>query len=464
MQPGLYIRIDESFKTFERHIRYTYNILLKEILDVFVSTPIHFAYGKYLRKEGISDKATIQIIPSNFFYKERYLSKRSMPSRPVLEMDTAEARAYGRGVCDAKLPVLFCGEGERKLYIKKLNNLLITNADFIASAFFMLTRYEEIVADQEDEYGRFPFAHSISYKENFFQRPIVNEYAEMLWDWIVALVPQARRKKKAYQIRVTHDIDQVRKYGSIPREIRIGASLAIKHQKPWTAITHLTGMMRTRLGYCKDPYDSYDELMDISEQLGGTSCFYFMAEETGSSDKRYEVTRMDVVNVIENIIKRGHNIGLHPGIGSYLCLEKLYRQKEKLDKVLGYRDYGGRQHYLQWKAPDTWRLYEQVGLTYDSSVGYAEMPGFRCGICMPFYVFDAIAGKQLNLREIPLITMDTSLYSQKYNNADDFKTKDNLLRCIKENIKKVSGNYCLLFHNTYRYKYGIDALNRLIND
>ena len=438
--------------------------MLTEILDIFEGIPIHFAYGEYLSKEGIPDKATIQIIPSNFFHKERYLSNRSMPSRPILEMDNAAAQVSGSGICSSKLPVLFWGHGKKKIYVKRQNNVLTTNADFIASAFFMLTRYEEIIANDVDEYGRFPFKESLAYKAGFYHRPIVNEYAELLWDWIVALVPQARRKKKAYQIRVTHDVDQVRKYGSIPREFRIGASLAIKHQKPWTAITHLTGMMRTKLGYCKDPYDSYDELMDISEQLGGTSCFYFMAEETGGSDKRYEVTRMDVVNVIENILKRGHNIGLHPGIGSYLCLEKLDRQKEKLDKVLGYRDYGGRQHYLQWKAPDTWRLYEQVGLTYDSSVGYAEMPGFRCGICMPFYVFDAIAGKQLNLREIPLITMDTSLYSQKYNNADDFETKDNLLRCIKENIKKVSGNYCFLFHNTYSDKYGIDALHRLIAD
>jgi hypothetical protein len=438
--------------------------LLKEILDIFVDTPIHFAYGEYLSKEDISDKATIQIIPSNFFHKERYLSNRSMPSRPILEMDTAEAQANGRGVCDSKLPVLFCGEGKRKLYIKKLNNVLTTNADFIASAFFMLTRYEEIVADHVDEYGRFPFAHSISYRENFFHRPIVNEYAEMLWDWIVALVPQARRKKKAYQIRLTHDVDQIRKYGSLPRELRIGASLAIKHQKPWKAINHLTGMMKTRLGYCKDPYDSYDELMDISEQLGGTSCFYFMAEETGSSDRRYDVTSIDVVSSIENITKRGHHIGLHPGIGSYRCLEKLHRQKEMLDKVLGYSNYGGRQHYLQWKAPDTWRLYEQVGLTHDSSVGYPEMPGFRCGICMSFYVFDALTGKQLKLREIPLITMDTSLYSHKYNNAGDFETRDNLLRSIKENIKKVSGNYCLLCHNSYSHRYGIDSLRNLISN
>jgi hypothetical protein len=227
---------------------------------------------------------------------------------------------------------------------------------------------------------------------------------------------------------------------------------------------HLIGLIKTKLGYCNDPYDSYNYLMDVSEQLGGSGYFYFMAEVGGPDKQPYEVDDEDTFKTIKNILKRGHHIGLHPGIGSYHCLEKLQRQKEKLDQVLGYRNYGGRQHYLQWKAPDTWRLYEKVGLIHDSSVGYAEMPGFRCGICMSFSVFDALAGTQLQLREIPLITMDTSLYSAKYNDAGHGDGRENLLKSIKENIKKVSGNYCLLFHNTYADKYGIDALHRLIND
>jgi len=221
-------------------------------------------------------------------------------------------------------------------------------------------------------------------------------------------------------------------------------------------------MVMTRLGWCKDPYDSYDELMDISEQNGCRACFYFMAEESGSPDKRYEVTSEDVVRVIENILERGHKIGLHPGIDTYRSQEKLQRQKEKLDKVLGFRDYGARQHYLQWKAPDTWRLYEKVGLTHDSSVGYVEMPGFRCGICVPFQVFDAIEGRKLNLKEIPLIAMDASLFSEKYNNAAYRENQDNMLKQIKQNIIKVSGDYCLLWHNASSDKYGIKLLSYLI--
>jgi hypothetical protein len=460
----LNINFDESFEPFKNHILYTYNILLKEILDIFTDMPIQFVYGEYLNNEVDLKKATIQIIPSNFFREESYLSSESLPSRPTLWIDAAGALVGGGGVCDSRLPVLFLGEGKRDFYIKKENNVLITNADLIASAFFMLTRYEEIIIDESDEYERFPFVGSFAYKEGFIDRPIVNEYAELLWGWILAMLPQGRRNRKAYQVRLTHDVDRFRKYGSISRELRISASLAIKHQEPFNALNHLTGMIKTRFGCCKDPYDSYDALMDISENLGGKGCFYFMAEEAASPDKRYEVTNKDVVTVIKKIIDRGHEIGLHPGIGSYRSLEKLHHQKEKLDKVLGYSNYGGRQHYLQWRAPDTWRLYEKVGLTHDSSVGYVEMPGFRCGMCMPFKVFDALAGKKLNVKEIPLITMDTSLFSSQYSKLQYENMKDELLKAIKQNIKKVRGIYCLLWHNASPHKYGDDVLNNLISN
>jgi len=53
--------------------------------------------------------------------------------------------------------------------------------DLIASALFMLTRWEEMIADQKDEFGRFPDEESIAFKYQFFDRPIVYEYVEFIW-------------------------------------------------------------------------------------------------------------------------------------------------------------------------------------------------------------------------------------------------------------------------------------------
>ena len=53
--------------------------------------------------------------------------------------------------------------------------------DIFGSVFFMITRYEEVVKSDRDEYDRFPAAASLAYQEGFLDRPIVNEYLEILW-------------------------------------------------------------------------------------------------------------------------------------------------------------------------------------------------------------------------------------------------------------------------------------------
>jgi len=456
------IKIDDRYIYFEKHIRYTLDVLLSDVLDIDGEMPLIIFYGHEISVSESSSKQIIQIIPGNFFSKDIYLSSESLPQLPISWLDVSKFAALRMSVFGPRIPVLYWGQYKREDVVFKENSLIICTADIIASTFFMLTRYEEIIVTERDESDRFPASSSLAYKEGFFHRPIVNEYAELVWDWIITLVPDARRKRKVYQLKLTHDVDQVRKYGAISRELRTSGSLAIKHLEPWKAITHLTGMVMTKWGGRKDPYNCYEELMDISEQNGCKACFYFMAGEPGSPDTRYNVNEEGIITIIRRILERDHQIGLHPGLGTYQSLERLQLQKENFDRVLGYKDYGARQHYLQWRAPDTWRLYERVGLTHDSSVGYVETPGFRCGICVPFKVFDAVEGKNLNLKEIPLIAMDASLLSPKYGSIQYNNNKNHLLNSIKQNIKKVSGTFCLLWHNISNDKYGIDVLRYLM--
>ena len=42
------------------------------------------------------------------------------------------------------------------------------------SAFFMLTRYEELVVADRDQYGRFPAAASVAGREGFLGVPVVD--------------------------------------------------------------------------------------------------------------------------------------------------------------------------------------------------------------------------------------------------------------------------------------------------
>jgi hypothetical protein len=55
----------------------------------------------------------------------------------------------------------------------------------------MLTRYEEVVKSDRDEHDRYLATASLDYQEGFLERPIFNEYLEILWAcikrlWLVA--------------------------------------------------------------------------------------------------------------------------------------------------------------------------------------------------------------------------------------------------------------------------------------
>ena len=95
--------------------------------------------------------------------------------------------------------------------------------------------------------------------------------------------------------------------------------------------------------------------------------------------------------------ERGHEIGLHPSYRTYLSPQQIKREFRILRheaELAGIRQeqWGGRQHFLRWKAPDTWQGWEEAGLQYDSTLGYSDRPGFRCGTCYEYPVFNLRTG------------------------------------------------------------------------
>jgi hypothetical protein len=116
-----------------------------------------------------------------------------------------------------------------------------------------------------------------------------------------------------------------------------------------------------------------------------------------------------------------------------------------MDAILGKSDYGGRQHYLRCKVPTTWRNCEQVGLVYDSSMGYADYEGFRCGTCHPFRPFDVEQNREMKITEVPLIVMDQTL--RRYRKLSPDQAEEQIMQLAKR-CKRVGGTFTLLWHNS----------------
>lgn len=352
---------------------------------------------------------------------------------------------------DSPIPVLFWGEGNeegRKPFAEvSSNGSIVFHADIIATTFFMLSRWEEMVTSARDSLERFSATSSVAYQQGFLDRPIVDHYALILRAWLRLLLPEWQPLSPQFSVKLSHDIDNVRVsstlYGIIKR---LGGDLLKRHslRQFWQTSLDLLWQIIApeRTSYFQGIYT----LSELSNRYSLDSAFYFMAAfPPGLPDNDYNLRSPLISKCIQKLNQQGFEIGLHPGYYTFNNPERLAIEKTHLDQVLGKTRYGGRQHCLRFQIPRTWRHLEQVGLTYDSTMTYADHEGFRCGTCHLFQPFDIEQDCQLKLWELPLIVMDVTL--KKYRNLTPEQGQARILELARR-CKQVEGIFTLLWHNS----------------
>ena len=75
---------------------------------------------------------------------------------------------------------------------------------------------------------------------------------------------------------------------------------------------------------------------------------------------------------------------------------------------------GQRYHYLRVDPHANLAPSTRLGFRYDTSLGFADLPGFRAGIAHPFRPWNVEADRPLDLVEIPLAAMDVTLAEERY--------------------------------------------------
>jgi hypothetical protein len=292
--------------------------------------------------------------------------------------------------------------------------------DLLGNAFFVLTRYEEAVLPDRDEHDRFPAASSILVRGGLIERPVVDEWAEQLRR-ALGLEPPPHH----FRVVPSHDVDYP--FASL----RLRAS-ALRH-----------GGWRAALP--RDPFDTFDLLMNEAERRGLRAAFYVIPD--GSI---YSLDDPRVRDLLRKVHRRGHELGFHAGLGTFRDPEAVRRQFERLVAVCAeegiHQDsWGGRQHFLQWE-PGTWAAWDAAGLAYDSTVGFSAQPGFRAGTCHEYPVFDLQAGRELRLRERPLVLMDTPTLDRLHLTDAELGA---LIERLRGECRRAAGDFTVLWHNNW---------------
>lgn len=309
-------------------------------------------------------------------------------------------------------------------------------ADLVASAFFLLTRWEEALPGAADEHGRFLASRSVCGKQGLLDRPLVNEWAFFIRALAVAAGHALPEAPDRFEVLPTHDVDLFR----TPTRLKNFAADILKRRD----IGALVKRAQIR-GGAPDPYDTFGTLMRLSEAAGARSRFFFMAGgKTRHDPQTYAIDEPVVTSRLQEITARGHVVGFHPSYATFEDAALWRDERSRLARAAGVAIGEGRQHFLRFAVPATWRRWNDEGMQADWSMTFADQSGFRCGTATSYPVFDIEKRTQLALIEQPTVIMEGTLY--EYEGLPPAQVAERLQK-LRETCRRWRTPFSILFHN-----------------
>ncbi|NOX63307.1 MAG: hypothetical protein GXP42_15385 [Chloroflexi bacterium] len=368
---------------------------------------------------------------------------------------------------DDRLPILFWSDADRTkppIWVRE-DGTVIFHIDLIAATLFMLTRWEEIVRPERDEHARFPASASTAFRQGFLDQPIVDRYAMILRAWLQKLRPNWKPRVRSFRLRLSHDIDHLQRFETASLALRQAARDLLRSGSPAAALNDVYDFLYGRWRFSRNPFLTALEMFARqAESLGARAVFYVLAGASTPFDPGYDPTNPTFVQRLQRLRSAGHVIGLHPSYAAFLDENRYRAEKKRLETILQHDVHHARQHYLRFRAPDTWRIAQRAGVSEDATLGYPDHEGFRCGASHPFPVFDIQADQRLSLIEHPLHIMDGTLKEYRRLTPDESRRRMELLA---RRVAEVEGELHLLWHNhavTGAWSPWFEAYSRFLSE
>jgi hypothetical protein len=151
--------------------------------------------------------------------------------------------------------------------------------------------------------------------------------------------------------------------------------------------------------------------------------------------------------VVEALRRSGAVIGLHVSYEAGKDPQRIEEEKVRLEQACGMPVRRSRHHYLAWREVEHgWQL-ARAGIDWDSTLGYADVAGFRLGVCRPIPLFDPVRLESFGIEEHPLAIMECSLDWPRYMGFDEEGAFEYCKRLMKH-ARRHGGELVMLWHNT----------------
>lgn len=322
-------------------------------------------------------------------------------------------------------------------------------ADLVASAFILLSGWHEAAVEMRDEHGRVPFEATVPGLLNIGERPVVDAYRAILGARLRSAGIPARRRSwggQSWAFCPTHDVDYLRKGrpGIWYREVVDRLLLNRRDESASQRLTHFRGFIRQIAA--GDPYRrAFTRMIHEVAVSGGTATYFVKAGAEDPHDVAYSLTNAFLRRRLEDLRRHDFEVALHPSYRAVDDREMLIMERDRLSAVASSKLRSVRQHYLRYDPEATPRLHAEAGFAIDSTVGFADRPGFRRGTCLPHRLYDLISDRPLDIWEMPLTIMESALFNRQGMTADEAveKTLELTATC-----RRFGGACVVLWHNT----------------
>lgn len=312
--------------------------------------------------------------------------------------------------------------------------------DMFAAIFYLLSRYEEYLPYRKDAHGRFPACESLAYQKNFLHIPVVDRwlvaFGAMLHDVDENFIP----KKRNFSFLPTINVDVAYAYRLRGLIRFVGACVKDLLGFDFRSVIQRFVVV---LGFDKDPYDTYDDILALHRKYNLKSLFFILLGAYSEYDKNIS-GKMGEMRVLVKHLGDYSKVGIHPSYGSNEHPEQLRVEVKMLEDILHREVNDSRHHFLKIHLPINYRRLLKLGIRHDYSMGYTEEIGFRAGTANSFNFYDLDFDSETKLRLHPFAVMDKTLRDfLMLNEAEAFDA----VKKIIDEIIAVQGNFISIWHN-----------------
>ena len=315
------------------------------------------------------------------------------------------------------------------------------NKDLVASVFYVLTRMEEYNCYSYDDHDRFPFSHSILKKYEWVEQAVCDRWAS----YIIVDLLKVEVVKSKVEIIPTFDIDNTYAF-----KLKSGKRRALSKLKDVVKLDakRITQRKSVENGE-KDPYDTFDKIIEVGKQFSGVKVFWLTASE-GSKDRNVPIGNIQHRKLI-NRVAQSVEVNIHPSYGSFLNASQVMSERDGLESITGSSIVRSRQHFLRFQLPKSYRDLIDAGIRNDYSMGFAENVGFRSGTARAHNWFDLERNEVTELTLHPFTYMDGTLL--EYMSLTPEESKRRIQKLYAE-IQNFGGDFIFLWHNETIGEYG----------